>query len=827
VTLDPELADLIPVFLEEARDRLERLATAVPKLEDDPEALAVAKRELHTLKGAGRMLQLAAMAELCHAAEELLGSGAGGNVPLLTRAVDRLAAMVDEVAEGRRPEADDDLMVLFEGQTGDRRAAAKKPSKGGKPSAKTTASGRKTRSTKKAASAGKKPSAGKRPSGRKPSGKKLSGKKPSGKEPSASTETSPAGKAASKGVKRGRTTPSETEKAPEPKPRAAETRAGKTPERKGAASKSPAKQGAAGQASAETTPKARSGGAPAERPPGSEDASPALSAPLTSAEIRVDAASIDTVADQATQMRIMALATHRVTERIYELARLAEDGIYEDKPSQVLAVLATMLRRVAVDLEGGQRRMSRASERQLDNVLTLQVQPLRGYLLSLARHARDLARSLGREVEVEISGEHTRLDRRIARELDDALLHLVRNAVDHGIESPEERREKGKPEAGKIRIAAEGTGSRVHLVIEDDGAGIEPEEVVEEAAASGIIERGSAASLSRDEIYQLLFAAGFSTRRRVSEISGRGVGLDVVAASVIRVGGEVFLESEPGEGTRVTMEVPLARRGEQVFLLRVGQVRLALPKGAVRQSRPLLSDQVVERSGRSLARFEEGLVPFVPLAAVYGETVADSQLLLEGEVSGQRFALAVDEVEGEEEVLVRPVPRSVATDRLLEGVALLASGEPVGVLSPPVLAQRDLLRHRRTVPERAVRKAVRVLLVDDSLVTREMERRLLEDAGFDVTAAGDADEALSTLGEHTFDCLVTDIEMPGMDGFELTEHLRGIEHFGQLPIIVVSTRDRPEDRLRGLKAGADAYLTKQSLDAGELVDLVRRLSATQ
>jgi CheY-like chemotaxis protein len=158
-------------------------------------------------------------------------------------------------------------------------------------------------------------------------------------------------------------------------------------------------------------------------------------------------------------------------------------------------------------------------------------------------------------------------------------------------------------------------------------------------------------------------------------------------------------------------------------------------------------------------------------------------------------------------------------------VALLASGQPVGVLSPAVLAQRELLHALPAVAARAVRQRVRVLLVEDSLVTREMERRLLEDAGFEVAAAADAAEALSRLGEAAFDCVVTDIEMADMDGFELTSQLRGMEHFAHLPIVVVSTRDRPEDRLRGLKAGADAYLTKQSLDAGELVQLVRRLSA--
>jgi CheY-like chemotaxis protein len=198
-------------------------------------------------------------------------------------------------------------------------------------------------------------------------------------------------------------------------------------------------------------------------------------------------------------------------------------------------------------------------------------------------------------------------------------------------------------------------------------------------------------------------------------------------------------------------------------------------------------------------------------------------MILEGAVSGQDLALAVDDVLGEQEVLVRPLPRAAGADRLLEGLALLATGEPVGVLSPAVLAQREYLRAAPPAREGAAVRRLRILLVDDSLVTREMERRLLEDAGFEVAAVGDADEALSRLGEESFGCVVTDIEMPGMDGFELTAHLRSMEHFAQLPIVVVSTRDRPEDRLKGLKAGADAYLTKQSLDAGELVDLVRRL----
>jgi two-component system, chemotaxis family, sensor kinase CheA len=713
--VDAEFADLIPLFVEEARDRLERLATCVPRLEADPQAVVEAKRELHTLKGAGRMMRIGALAELCHAAEEVLHAARPGMIPLLTRVVDELSSLVESVSRGDEPPVDQEMVDLLRNST---------------------------------------------------------------------LEPAPAPVPAA---------------VPEPPPAPPPAVEPPLPEIKPVPAPPPADPAAHGKAAA----------------------------PSAANDVRVDVAALDAVAERATQVRIMAVAGRQVVDRIYDLARLAEDGLHEPQPTQVLAVLATMLRRVAVELEGGQGRLIRSAEEQLEKMLSLQLQPMRGFLLSFARYARELARSLRREVEVELEGEETRLDRRIARELEEALLHLVRNAVDHGIESPEVREALGKPRAGRISIKALADGPRVRLVIEDDGGGIDIPRVLQHAAEVGLVDAATAGAMGKKEALRLLFAPGFSTRKQVSETSGRGVGLDVVATIVNRVGGEVFVETEPRQGTTFTLEVPVARRGESVMLLRVGQLRIALPAAVVRRATRIDPGAVVERDGRTLVTLADGrLVPFVPLARLYGQPAADSQLLLEGVVSGQSLALAVDTVEGEQEVLVRPITRRAPTDRLLEGVALLASGEPVGVLSPSMLSQREYLRALPAARPQVVIRRVRVLLVDDSLVTREMERRLLEDAGFEVVAAGDAEEALSLLGEERFDCVVTDIEMPRMDGFELAAHLRAMEHFAHLPIIVVSTRDRPEDRLRGLKVGADAYLTKQSLDAGELVDLVRRLSGS-
>ncbi|HEV2854416.1 MAG TPA: response regulator [Thermoanaerobaculia bacterium] len=722
--MDAEFADLVPLFVEEARDRLERLATSVPHLEADPQSMVEAKRELHTLKGAGRMMRIGALAELCHAAEEVLHASKPGMIPLLTRVVDELSSLVESVSRGEEPPVDAELVKLLRSSADDG---------GGAPA------------------------------------------------PALAPKPEPI-----------------PEPAPEPEP-------------------APSAPPPPPLSPLSSLPSPQASPAPAAK---------TAPAPTTTGDVRVDAGALDAVAERATQVRIMAIAGRQITDRIYDLARLAEDGLHEPQPTQVLAVLATMLRRVAVELEGGQRRLIRSAEEQLEKMLALQLQPMRGFMLSFARYARELARSLGREVEVDLEGEETRLDRRIARELEEALVHLIRNAVDHGIEPPEVREARGKPRAGRIRIKALADGPKVRLVIEDDGGGIDIARVLQKAVDVGLVDAGVAAGMGKKEALRLLFAPGFSTRKQVSEISGRGVGLDVVANAVARVGGEVFVDTEPRRGTTFTVDVPVARRGESVMLLRVGQLKIALPASVVRRATRVEAGAVVERDGRTMAMLPDRLVPFVPLSRIYGQPAAESQLLLEGIVSGQPLALAVDDVFGEQEVLVRPITRRAPTDRLLEGVAMLASGEPVGVLSPSVLAQREYLRALPAArPVVAVRRT-RVLLVDDSLVTREMERRLLEDAGFEVVAAGDAEEALSLLGEESFDCVVTDIEMPRMDGFELAAQLRGMEHFAQLPIIVVSTRDRPEDRLRGLKVGADAYLTKQSLDAGELVDLVRRLSGS-
>ena len=540
-------------------------------------------------------------------------------------------------------------------------------------------------------------------------------------------------------------------------------------------------------------------------------------------DIRVATELVDDLADRSARMRVVAVAAEGLANRVFGLATLAERGVGERAPRQVLATLATSLRQVALEFEGGQRILRRLTERQLEGLLHLQVQPLKPFLNGLAGHARELADALGKRVELKVSAGDAQLDRRIVDRLREALLHLVRNAVDHGIESPDERAKAGKDPVGHIRLETSSEGGRVRLRIVDDGRGIDRQEVVGTAVRRGLITDEVAEELTISEVLQFLFRPGFTTRETKTELSGRGIGLDAVATTVRAAGGDLWMESDAGSGTVITVEVPLARRGERVLVLEVGQHRLAVPAAPARAYRRIAPEQIEETDGRRVVRIGERTIAARFLADALGEPAGEDGVLVEMVIGGGVVGIVADSVVGEEEVIVRPLPAAAGAPPAVEGITLLTSGRPVFVLSLQRLGPLDAL----DVFDRPVHgprpRPIQVLLVDDSVVSREMVRRLLEDGGLGVTSVGSADDALQTLENRDFDCLVTDIEMPGTDGLGLTRKLRGDPRLAELPIVVVSTLDRPADRLAGLESGADAYLTKQGLDARELVALVYRV----
>jgi chemotaxis protein histidine kinase CheA len=543
-----------------------------------------------------------------------------------------------------------------------------------------------------------------------------------------------------------------------------------------------------------------------------------------SADVRVPTEVIDALSDRSARLRVLTVGSASLVNRVFRLAHLAERGVSEPAPRQVLATLATSLRQLGVEFDAGQRRIQRLSEGQLETLLREQVRPLRPVLESLARHARELSESLGKSLRVELSGGDTQLDRRIIVGLQEVLVHVVRNAVDHGIEHPAERTAAGKSPQGVVRLEAGSDGDLVRLEVTDDGRGVDRDEVVEIAVVRGILSPEEADSVDHREALRLLCRAGFSTRTEATDVSGRGIGLDAVASAVHGLGGDLWIDSEPGAGTAVTVEVPVSRRGERVVVLRVGQSVVAVPAAPVRSYRRIDPEgRYADRGGDTQLAIGNDHSPVRDLADLDGDFRRGPGVVVVGMVLGAPLALVADELLGSEEVFLKPAPVGVGMPTLCDGLAVLAGGRPVPVLSWQRLIELDEDAWRSSRGSIRAR-TIRVLLVDDSRITREMIRRLLEDAGFAVTTCGAADEARRLLANEDFDCLITDIEMPETDGLELTRWLRADARLEDLPIIVVSTRDRPSDHRAGLDAGADAYLSKHAFEARELIKLVRRSS---
>ncbi len=535
---------------------------------------------------------------------------------------------------------------------------------------------------------------------------------------------------------------------------------------------------------------------------------------------RVPRKVLDRVSDQAARLSFLARGANKMVEDLYGIARTAESGVSNSHPEQVLATLAIRLRHLALRADRERSRLDRLVEGQLGNLLSIQVQPVRPLLSSLARHAEELGASLGKTVRVQVEATRCRLDRRIMDALKEALLHLVRNAVDHGIEPESEREILGKSPAGTLSFRAETLAERVRLTVSDDGRGVDPQTVLERAMESGLVAAAIADTMPDDAVRQLLFQPGFSTRTRASSVSGRGIGLDSVADAVRKVGGEVWIDSKVGEGTSVTLDLPVTRRGESILVVGAGGFQVGIPAHQVQSfSGPEASRHGTDEGENS----QESSALCVHLGSRFGRPDESAPVVIHTTTAGVSLDLAVEYVLGEEEVFLHPWPRAVGKVHGAEALALTVDGTPIGVLDLQYFVRTSDDEIQTSVQRPASPPALKVLLVDDSRITREMFRRILMDAELEVTSVASGEDALAVLEDGGIDCLVTDIEMPGIDGLELTRHVRSSARWEHLPVVVVSTRDQASDRMAGLEAGADAYLAKQNLAGLELVALIQRL----
>ncbi|MCU7247570.1 hybrid sensor histidine kinase/response regulator [Pseudomonas koreensis] len=470
-----------------------------------------------------------------------------------------------------------------------------------------------------------------------------------------------------------------------------------------------------------------------------------------------------------------------------------------------------------------------------DTALACRMRPFADVLSGQVRMVRDLGRSLGKQVRLEIEGEKTQVDRDVLEKLEAPLTHLLRNAVDHGIETPQERLLKGKPEEGLIRLRASHQAGLLILELSDDGNGVDLDKVRRSIVERQLSPAETAAQLSEEELLTFLFLPGFSLRDKVTEVSGRGVGLDAVQHMVRQLRGAVVLEQTAGEGSRFHLEVPLTLSVVRSLVVEVGDEAYAFPLAHIERMCDLAPDDIVQVEGRQHFWHEGRHVGLVAASQLLQRPASQSSgETLKVVVIRERdaiYGVAVERFIGERTLVVLPLDERLGKVQDISAGALLDDGSVVLIVDvEDMLRSVDKLlntgrleriaRHGNQAAE-AARK--RVLVVDDSLTVRELQRKLLLNRGYDVAVAVDGMDGWNALRSEDFDLLITDIDMPRMDGIELVTLLRRDNRLQSLPVMVVSYKDREEDRRRGLDAGADYYLAKASFHDDALLDAVVEL----
>jgi two-component system chemotaxis sensor kinase CheA len=445
----------------------------------------------------------------------------------------------------------------------------------------------------------------------------------------------------------------------------------------------------------------------------------------------------------------------------------------------------------------------------------------------LERMARDLGHAAGKEVTLVLQGGAVELDRSVLEGLKDPLRHLVRNAVAHGAETPDTRRAAGKPPQARVTVSAALRGARVEVGVADDGRGLDLDALRAEARRRGLPEPGDERELAR-----LIFLPGLSTSRSVTDVAGRGMGLDVVKSRLEALHGTVDVGPAPGAGTRFTLTVPLTLTSLRAVLVGAGGQTYALAGTNVERVIRLDAKEVRRVAGRPMVYLGGATLAVAALSTTLGmgnpPEPRDGKLVALVIAAGEKHVvLVVDEVLAEQEIVVKSLGPRIRRLRHVSGATLLPSGEVALLLNAGGVARTALGAGEAALPAAAPTAAApaarRLLVVDDSVTTRALEKAILEAAGYEVLTAPDGEAAWQLLQEHGADLLVTDIEMPRMDGFALTEAVRASPRFRALPVVLVTGRASEEDRARGLRAGADAYLVKSGFDQKNLLETVARL----
>jgi len=467
-----------------------------------------------------------------------------------------------------------------------------------------------------------------------------------------------------------------------------------------------------------------------------------------------------------------------------------------------------------------------------DQVLSLMLRPLDSIFSTFPRAIRDVAVRASKNVNLQIAGKSVEVDQGVAEALVEPLVHLLNNAVAHGIESPEVRKAEGKPEYGQITILARQSGNEIRIEVVDDGRGIDSEKIREAAVQRGVTTRVEANAMDSAEILEMIFRPGFSTYSNVDDLAGRGIGMNVVQDTIRRLTGSIRINTELGKGTRFILSLPVRIAVQHALLFRMGDQKFGMLTHMIDQVIPLDKQKLEQGAGgKDFVRYGNHQVPIVDLRRMMTtdpDTLSDCPYVLISEHIEGYVGIVIDELFHDNEIVIRDLdpyikryqPQGLMGNTIAADGSVLLLLEPYGIKEMGRTSPNDELDIKMEEKGQFNQK---VLLVDDSLIARKIEQGILENLGFSVDTAIDGLDALAKLEMETYDMVVTDLEMPRLDGFGLVRRMRNQSQYEDIPVLIISTRESAEDRVRAIEAGADAYLVKQQLDSESLLKNIRML----
>lgn len=573
--------------------------------------------------------------------------------------------------------------------------------------------------------------------------------------------------------------------------------------------------------------------------------------------VRIPAGRLNAILLQSEEMRSVSLGMGQCARELRALGEsvAASRKEWENERPELrpfFRELSGGISGAVKSVEHERRAFSGMLETLLDDVRKALMLPASSLLEVFPKLVRDLSGERGKRVELAVSGGEVEIDRRILEELKDPLMHLARNAIDHAVEKPEARQSAGKPPAARLEIAVSAkSGDQVEVVVRDDGAGVDRRALVKSAVKAGLLSLEKAQApgeLSEQEVFSLMFRSGVSTAPVVTDLSGRGLGLAIVQEKVERLGGAITVESREGLGTAFRIALPTTLATFRGILVESRGRAFVVPTANVERVLRVEREDVKTVEGRDTIPFDGKAVAFAGLgetlrlpaavssadsAAAAGPAHALAMVLRAGQ---WRIAFGIDGIRGEQDILVKQLGPQLKSAPGLYGATVLGDGSIVPILHVPNLMESAAVapfESAVTMPPQSARgdsgliagsdKRRSVLVVEDSVTSRTLLKNILEAAGFSVKTAVDGLDALATLRTEPFDLVVSDIDMPRMDGLALTSKIRGEEALARIPVVLVTASETRETRERGIEAGANAYVVKSRFDQGNLVEIARRL----